>query len=117
MQRPYVLTNFMGEDAAYAARKVCNLGGIPTYRTPEGAVGAFMHLVQYRRNQKHLTQTPESLPQSYSVDNRSAKKMIKQHLLDEQSYLSTYQTRPILQHYGIDIIQTEVALTPSEAKE
>ena len=56
MQRPYVLTNFMGEDAAFAARKAGNLGGIPTYRTPEGAVGAFIHLVQYRRNQKHLTQ-------------------------------------------------------------
>ena len=45
MARPYVMTNFMGEDAAYAARKVCANNAIPTYRTPEGAVGAFMHLV------------------------------------------------------------------------
>ena len=117
MQRPYVLTNFMGEDAAFAARKTCNLGGIPTYRTPEGAVGAFMHLVQYRRNQKHLTQTPESLPQSYSVDSKTVKQQINQHLADKQTYLSTYQTRPILDFYGIDVIQTEVALTPSEARE
>ncbi|MGY8878838.1 MAG: protein acetyltransferase, partial [Pseudoalteromonas sp.] len=48
MARPYVITNFMGEDASYAARKVCSNNAIPTYCTPEGAVGAFMHLVTYR---------------------------------------------------------------------
>ena len=41
MARAYVMTNFMGEDAAYAARKVCANNAVQTYRTPEGAVGAF----------------------------------------------------------------------------
>ena len=37
-------------------------GGISTYRTPEGAVGAFMHMVEYRRNQKLLQEVPQSIP-------------------------------------------------------
>ena len=90
---------------------------IPTYRTPEGAVGAFMHLVSYRRNQKHLTQTPESNTDDAKINKEAAKALVNEFLLDEQSYLSTHQASQILTHYGIDCIQTEVAYTPTEAKE
>jgi acetyltransferase len=76
MARPYVMTNFMGEDAAYAARKVCANNAIPTYRTPEGAVGAFMHLVSYRRNQKHLTQTPESNTDDAKINKDAARAVV-----------------------------------------
>ena len=117
MARPYVITNFMGEDASYAARKVCSNNAIPTYRTPEGAVGAFMHLVTYRRNQKHLTQTPESNTDDAKINKVAATAIINEQLDDEQSYLSTHQASQILSHYGIECIQTEVAYTPTEAKE
>ena len=117
MARPYVITNFMGEDASYAARKVCSNHAIPTYRTPEGAVGAFMHLVTYRRNQKHLTQTPESNTDDAKINKVAATAIINEQLDDEQSYLSTHQASQILSHYGIECIQTEVAYTPTEAKE
>lgn len=38
---------------AREARSLFTRAGIPTYRTPEGAVGAYMHLVEYRRNQNN----------------------------------------------------------------
>ena len=34
--------------------------GIPTYATPEEAVAAFLQLVNYRRNQETLMETPRS---------------------------------------------------------
>ncbi|MDO6465587.1 bifunctional acetate--CoA ligase family protein/GNAT family N-acetyltransferase [Pseudoalteromonas carrageenovora] len=117
MARPYVITNFMGEDASYAARKVCSNSAIPTYRTPEGAVGAFMHLVSYRRNQKHLTQTPESNTDDAKINKVAAKTLITEFLTDEQSYLPTHQASQVLSHYGVECIQTEVAYTPTEARE
>lgn len=117
MARPYVMTNFMGEDAAYPARKVCTYNAIPTYRTPEGAVGAFMHLVSYRRNQKHLTQTPQSNTDDKKVNKPAAKLLVDEFIAGQQSYLSTHQASQILSHYGIDCIQTEIAYTPTEAKE
>ncbi|WP_419147746.1 GNAT family N-acetyltransferase [Pseudoalteromonas 'SMAR'] len=117
MSRPYVMTNFMGEEAAYDARLVCANAQIPTYRTPEGAVSAFMHLVSYRRNQKHLTQTPESYSDETQLQHKQTKALINQYLDQGASQLSTHLARTILDYYDIDCIATEVALTPSEAKE
>lgn len=117
MARPYVITNFMGEDAAYAARRLCADRGIPTYRTPEGAVGAFMHLISYRRNQKHLTQTPESVVEDELIQAQSAKTVIRALLAEGHSNLSTHLSAQILQHYGIECIETRIALTPTETRE
>ncbi|XPE60339.1 hypothetical protein ACNKHT_16885 [Shigella flexneri] len=36
------------------ARRLFSEAGLPTYRTPEGTITAFMHMVEYRRNQKQL---------------------------------------------------------------
>ncbi len=115
--RPYVLTNFMGEEAAIAARNICSSGGIPTYRTPEGAVAAYMHLVQYRRNQKHLTQTPESLIEQSNLESEKATQLVSAYLAEKDTYLSTHHTAKILACYDINTITTQIALTPSEAKE
>ncbi|OCQ20502.1 protein acetyltransferase [Pseudoalteromonas luteoviolacea] len=117
MARPFVMTNFMGEDAARSARDICVLSHIPTYRTPEGAVSAFMHLITYRRNQKHLTQTPESIIQDDLINSAAAKQHILEYLDSGHRYLSTHSSRQILSCYGIECIETEVALTPSDARE
>lgn len=117
MQRPYVMTNFMGEDTAYQARTLCSQNGIPTYRTPEGAVAAYMHLVSYRRNQKHLTQTPESLLDDARINTELAAKLITHALAANITYLPTQEAGELLDCYGITTIATETAFTPSEAKE
>lgn len=117
MQRPYVMTNFMGESAAYRARQVCQNAGLPTYRTPEGAVAAYMHLIQYRRNQKHLTQTPESLLESELIQSNKAGQLIAGYLNDKLHYLPTHDAANILDCYQISTIDTEHAFTPSEARE
>lgn len=117
MARPYVMTVFMGEQAAYEARYVCAENAIPTYRTPEGAVGAFMHLVSYRRNQKHLTQTPESTSGDELINSHAAKEVIGAFIKEGHTHLSTHLASQILCHYGVNCIETQVALTPSEAKE
>lgn len=49
-----LLTNWCGEYSSLAARRAFTQAGIPTWRTPEGTVTAFMHQVEYRRNQKLL---------------------------------------------------------------
>ncbi|WP_105264793.1 bifunctional acetate--CoA ligase family protein/GNAT family N-acetyltransferase [Pseudoalteromonas sp. T1lg76] len=116
-KRPFVMTNFMGEDAAYEARRICAQGGIPTYRTPEGAVGAYMHLINYRRNQKHLTQTPESIVDELDIQVEEAQAEISAHLDRNVHYLSTHQAAPLLAYYGIDTVTTHIATTPSEAAE
>ncbi|WP_413283311.1 GNAT family N-acetyltransferase [Vibrio sp. MA40-2] len=58
-----ILTNWSGEKTAKQARLLFTQAGIPTYRTPESAVVAYMHLVEYRRNQKQLMETPTNSEQ------------------------------------------------------
>ncbi len=53
-----LFTNWGGEYSSQQSRKLFSEAGIPTYRTPEGAITAFMHMVEYRRNQKQLKETP-----------------------------------------------------------
>jgi len=55
-----VLTAWMGEESAQAARTACDDAGIPTFDTPEQAVDAFIHMNEYRRNQEQLAQLPPS---------------------------------------------------------
>lgn len=53
-----VLTCWMGRYSAIAARNACNAAGIATFLTPEEAINAFMHMVDYHRNQRVMRQTP-----------------------------------------------------------
>tara|TARA_R110001592_G_scaffold205288_13_gene455823 strand:- start:3147 stop:5861 length:2715 start_codon:yes stop_codon:yes gene_type:complete len=119
-----ILTNWTGETAARPARQIFANAKIPTFRTPNGAITAFMHLVQYRRNKKLLMETPTSLPEHLIYDANAAAEYIKQSLLergnseqDNLVKLSTYCTKPLLDAYHLNTIDTHIVLDIAEAIE
>ena len=61
-----VLTSWIGGVSMGEAVELLNQHGIPTLPTPERAVKAFMHLVNYSRNQKRL-QAVQEVSQGESV--------------------------------------------------
>lgn len=63
-----LLTNWCGEFSSQEARRLFSEAGLPTYRTPEGTITAFMHMVEYRRNQKQLRETP-ALPGNLTANS------------------------------------------------
>ena len=101
-----ILTNWSGEDSAYMARKKFNQASIPTYRTPEGAVRAFMHMVEYRRNQKLLQEVPQSIPDNIPTDSATARQLLQAYQNENQLVLGTYQVSNILKAYGLNTINT-----------
>ncbi|MCL1143122.1 bifunctional acetate--CoA ligase family protein/GNAT family N-acetyltransferase [Shewanella gaetbuli] len=101
-----ILTNWSGEDSAYLARKQFNQSSIPTYRTPEGAVRAFMHMVEYRRNQKLLQEVPQSIPENIPTDSVTARKLLQQAQQNNQLVLGTNQVSQILKAYDLTTIET-----------
>ncbi|RLM19349.1 protein acetyltransferase [Brenneria alni] len=109
-----LLTNWCGEFSSQEARRLFNEAGIPTYRTPEGAVTAFMHIVEYRRNQKQLMETP-ALPPDLTVNAGQAHSLIKQALADGVTQLDTHEVQPILQAYGLNTLPTWIANDSTEA--
>lgn len=109
-----VFTNWGGEYSSQQSRKLFSEAGIPTYRTPEGAVTAFMHMVEYRRNQKQLKETP-ALPLDVKMNTQQAHRCIEKALQNKQYRLDTHQVQPIMEAYGFNTLPTWIAHNAQEA--
>ncbi|KTR87815.1 bifunctional acetate--CoA ligase family protein/GNAT family N-acetyltransferase [Pantoea dispersa] len=103
-----LLTNWCGEHSSQEARRAFTQAGIPTWRTPEGTVTAFMHQVEYRRNQKQLRETP-ALPLGLTQNSAEAHQLLQQALDSGITTLDTHEVQPILQAYGLATLPTWIA--------
>lgn len=109
-----LITNWCGEHSSQEARRLFSDAGIPTYRTPEGAITAFMHMVEYRRNQKQLREIP-ALPVNLTTNTADAHRLLQQALEDGATRLDTHEVQPILQAYGLQTLPTWIASDSAEA--
>ena len=109
-----LLTNWCGEYSSQAARRAFTQAGIPTWRTPEGTITAFMHQVEYRRNQKQLRETP-ALPIGLTQNSVQAHQLIQQALDQGINTLDTHEVQPVLQAYGLATLPTWIASDSREA--
>jgi acetyltransferase len=118
-QQVNILTNWTGEDAAKPARQLFAKAKIPTFRTPNGAITAFMHLVQYRRNKKLLQETPTAMPENLVYDSQYATEYINSIVHPEtlSTKLNTFSATPLLAAYHLNTIETEVATSEEQALE
>src|SRR6516164_7063072 len=71
-----VITAWLGEHSARAARQLFAKARIATYETPDSAVGAFMHRVHHRRNRELLMETPPARADAFEADQRAARGVI-----------------------------------------
>jgi acetyltransferase len=110
-----LLTSWVGNGAAQPARALFTQAGIPSFDTPEQAVRAFMYLVDYRRNQETLMQTPRSLPADFSPDTARARTVIERVLAEQRRWLTEPEAKELLAAYGVPVLTTHVAATPAQA--
>lgn len=101
-----LLTNWCGEHSSQEARRLFSEAGLPTYRTPEGTITAFMHMVEYRRNQKQLRETP-ALPSNLTSNTAEAHLLLQQAIAEGATSLDTHEVQPILQAYGMNTLPTD----------
>ncbi len=111
-----VLTNWLGGASVEGARKLFSEQQIPTYDTPHDAVRAFMHLVNYRRSQISLMETPPSIPVEFAPDTEKAQAIIKSVLEEGRELLTEPEAKKVLQAYEIPSTPTKIAKTPEEAR-
>ncbi|MHA2937345.1 bifunctional acetate--CoA ligase family protein/GNAT family N-acetyltransferase [Vibrio sp. RC27] len=110
-----VLTNWAGETTTKNARALFNKAKIPTYRTAESAVIALMHMVEYKRNQKQLIQTPTSESSIPEIKLKQARTWI-QHSLDRNAHhLDTHQIGELLSLFNFNVLATWLAADHIEA--
>jgi acetyltransferase len=107
--RPAVFACWMGAGAVRAADAHCAAAGVATYATPEEAVGAFLHMVSFRRNQAQLVEVPPSVPDTFAPDTAAARAVIAAALAEGRALLTEPESKRVLAAYGIPIVETRIA--------
>ena len=109
-----VLTSWIGDAVQREARAVFSANGIPTFDTPESAVRAFHHMVDYRRNQEVLRETPKAMAMP-DIDRAGAEALVTGARKNGQEWLSAGDARALLACYSIPVNPTLAAVTPEDA--
>jgi acetyltransferase len=110
-----VLACWLGGEAVAQARSSFSDAGIPTYDTPEKAVGGFMQMVRYRRNQELLMEVPTSISATFTGDRAEARRVVKEALDAGRTVLSEPEAKKILAAYGIPVVETRTVPSVEEA--
>jgi acetyltransferase len=110
-----VLAAWLGGAAMREGTNLLNDAGIPTYRTPEQAITAFMTLVSYARNLEILYETPKDIPIDRPVDRKALRTRFAGILTASEGPLSESLSKELLAAYGIPVTRPIAAATADEA--
>jgi len=110
-----ILTNWVGEATVAPARVLFNEAGLPTYNTPEQAVAAFQHMVNYRKLQDLLMETPPSVPQDFTPEIDKARGIIHLAIHSGRTMLTEPEAKAVLDCYGINTVKTLSVETTEQA--
>ncbi len=113
--RHCIIASFPGPQTGAVARRRLLEQQVPTYETASGAVRAFMRIVQYKRNQALLMETPPSLSEEFTPDSAAARTILARALADGRHSLNEYEAMQLLAAYGIPVAETRRARSPDEA--
>ncbi|WP_033069607.1 bifunctional acetate--CoA ligase family protein/GNAT family N-acetyltransferase [Thalassospira australica] len=110
-----ILTNWVGEATVAEARNMFYAAGIPTYRTPENAVAAFQHMVNFRKLQELLMETPPSVPHDFTPDTDKARSIIHAAIHAGRDMLTEPEAKSVLECFGINTVKTFAAPNTEDA--
>ena len=110
-----LLSCWIGDSSVVQSRLNLSNANIPTFRTPEAAVGAFENISSFYTNQKLLQQTPPPLSKSLSPDIEGAKLIIENVLASRRTVLTEMESKALLSAFHIPITQTILAKNVNEA--
>ena len=110
-----LLSCWMGDASVGAARSILNEAAIPSFRTPEAAVGAFGNLASFYQNQLLLQQTPPPLSTLNKPDIEGARLVIESVLAERRKVLTEMESKTLLSAFHIPVTTTMLARSANEA--
>jgi acetyltransferase len=99
-----ILACWLGGAGVRAGRDILGEAGIPTFDSPEAAIRAFLHLVQYRRNQELLYETPEAVPENWQPNTARVKEIIATARAENRTLLNEAEAKQMLAAYGLPVV-------------
>jgi acetyltransferase len=112
--RAAILSCWLGESAAEESRRLFAENRVPSYETPNEAIRALMHLVNYHRNQEILLETPPALPELRRADRDAAAAIVAKAREEKRTLLSEPEAKGLLRLFGIPVVETFVAADPAD---
>ena len=111
-----ILASWMGGAEVAAGEAILNRSNIPTFPYPDTAVRAFNYMWRYTYNLRGLYETP-ALPQApESVRDRAlAEDMIRSARMSGRTLLTEFESKRILEAYGIPVVETRMVSDEEEA--
>lgn len=106
---------WLGGDSASAARRRFDAMGVPSYDTPEKAVGVFRQIVEYHRNQELLREMPPSVPAQFAPDAARARDIVHKALRVGRNRINEHEARTVLAAYGLPVVEAPLARTRQQA--
>jgi acetyltransferase len=110
-----LLSCWMGDASVGAARGILKDAAIPSFRTPEAAVGAFGNLASFYQNQMLLQQTPPPLSTLAQPDIEGARLVIESVLAERRKVLTEMESKALLSAFHIPVTTTVLARNANEA--
>ncbi|MGA8786564.1 MAG: bifunctional acetate--CoA ligase family protein/GNAT family N-acetyltransferase [Polaromonas sp.] len=110
-----LLACWMGDASVVPARAILNEAAIPSFRTPEAAVGAFGNIASFYQNQLMLQQTPPPLSALAKPDIEGARLIIENVLAERRKVLTEMESKSLLSSFHIPVTKTILARNANEA--
>src|SRR5262245_18027726 len=83
-----VLACWMGGASVRSGKEVLGQAGIPTFDAPEPAIRAFLHMVQYQRNQELLYEAPAAVAEDRLPDPARVRSLFQKARQDGRTLLT-----------------------------
>jgi acetyltransferase len=113
--RKPILAAWLGGQSMHEADDILVENGIPSYKTPEQAIRAFMTMVAYNRNLATLYETPKDVPVEFTLDRKQLRASFNRIIADQPAILSEEASKTILENFGISTTKPFLATTVEEA--
>ncbi len=112
-----ILASWMGGASVAAGAAILNAAGIPTFPFPDTAARAFTYMWRYSYNLKGLYETPvlATGPDVDSAARRNVEATISAARRQGRILLNEFESKQVLQAYGIPTVETRIARSEDEA--
>ena len=110
-------TSWMGGDSLEKGIKILHASDIPNFEYPDRACQIFGQLYRHQRNLKALYETPHLREGNLSPSQLMHRQKEVDTILSEakRPLLTEYESKKVLEAYGIPTVKTEIATTKTEA--
>jgi len=110
-----VLASWMGGSSVAAGEDILKEAGIPSFYYPDMAVRAFNYMWKYADTLKGLYETPSLQTGDSGPDRATAHSIVDKVRETNRTILTEYESKKLLEAYGIPTTKTEIAATADEA--